>query len=69
MGRLMLVVAAAALGLGVLLVAWLVLLPPEPRTERIERPVPIDRGAPAASAPAPAPATPPATPPGQPPRR
>lgn len=68
MSRLVLVVAASVLGLGALFVAWLLLLPPEPRTERIERPVPIDRGATQAPAPAPAPAAP-AAPAGQPPRR
>ena len=60
MSRLILILVAVLLVVGGLGVAWLTLLPPQPRPERIERPVPIDRGQ-AAPAPAtPAPATPPA---------
>lgn len=51
MSRLVLIVVAVVVVLTALGVAWLALLPPEPRPERIERPVPIDRGgAPAAPA-------------------
>ena len=64
--RLVLIVVAGlvvALGLGVL---WLGMLPPEPAPQRIERPVPIDRGGTGAT-----PATPaaPAAPAQPPPRR
>jgi hypothetical protein len=45
--RLILVAAGIGLGVVLLLVLWLALLPPEPRVQRIERPVPIDRGTPA----------------------
>lgn len=46
MSRLVLIVAAVLLVIVALGVAWLGLLPPEPRSQRIERPVPIDRPGP-----------------------